>query len=103
VVIYAFDEQIDAGIEKSVKATLRFYNELRKAAIQRGETQTPPSLDAFTSMAKGLMEANKQVAMGRLRAPGMRDMLERAWSQKLLLFSTQKLLRDSYDALLRRF
>jgi len=41
--------------------------------------------------------------MGRLRALVMRDMLERTWSQKLLNFSTQKLLRDSYETLLRRF
>jgi hypothetical protein len=103
VVTYQFDEQVDSAIEKSVKSALRFYNELRKAAIQRGEIQAAPSFDAFSTMAKGLMEANKQVAMGRLRALVMRDMLERTWSQKLLNFSTQKLLRDSYETLLRRF
>ena len=103
MVTFEFDEQVDSAIEKSVKSALRFYNELRKAAIQRGEKQVVPSFDAFSSKAKGLMEANKQVAMGRLRALVMREMLERTWSQKLLNFSTQKLLRDSYETLLRRF
>ena len=103
MVTFEFDEQVDSAIEKSVKSALRFYNELRKTAIQRGEQQAPPSFDAFSSMAKGLMEANKQVAMARLRALVMRDMLERTWTLKLLNFSTQKLLRDSYETLLRRF
>jgi len=61
VVTFEFDEQVDSAIEKSVKSALRFYNELRKAAIQRGEKQVAPSFDAFSSKAKGLMEANKQV------------------------------------------
>lgn len=103
MVTYEFDEQVDSAIGKSVKSAQRFYNELRKAALLRGEEQSPPSFEAFTTKAKGLMEANKQVTMGRLRGPGMRTMLERTWSQKLLNFSTQKLLRDSYDVLLRRF
>ena len=103
MVTFEFDEQVDSAIEKSVKSALRFYNELRKAAILRGEKQVAPSFDAFSSKAKGLMEANKQMAMGRLRALVMREMLERTWSQKLLNFSTQKLLRDSYETLLRRF
>lgn len=103
MVTYKFDEQVDSAIGKSVKSAQRFYNELRKAALLRGEEQSPPSFEAFTSKAKDLMEASKQVAMGRMRNASMRDLLDRTWSQKLLNFSTQKLLRDSYEVLLRRF
>lgn len=103
MVTYKFDQQVDSEIAKSVKSAQRFYNELRKAALVRGEEQSPPSYDTFATMAKGLMEASKQVTMGRMRNPSMRDLLEQTWSQKLLQFSTQKLLRDSYETLLRRF
>ena len=103
VVQYQFDERIGFAIEKSIKSAQRFYNERRKAALERGEKQEPPSFESFANMAKGLMEANMRVEMGRLRNPSLGELLERTWAQKLLNYSTQKLLTDAYEALLRKF
>jgi len=94
---------VDLAIGKSVKATLRFYNELRKQAVARGEEARPPSYETFSTMAKGLMDANKQVDFDRLKNLSMRDLFERTWSQKLLNYSTQKLLRENYETLIRRY
>jgi hypothetical protein len=93
---------VDLAISKSVKATLRFYNEFRKQAVARGEAK-PPSYETFSTMAKGLMDANKQVDLDRLKNVSMRDLFERTWAQKLLNYSTQKLLRETYEALIRRY
>jgi hypothetical protein len=86
-----------------VRATLRFYNELRKQAFARSETVKPPSYETFSTMAKGLMDANRQVDLDRLKNVSMRDLCERTWSQKLLNYSTQKSLRDAYETLMRRY
>lgn len=94
---------MDLAIGKSVKATFRFYNELRKQAVARGEAAKPPSYETFSTMAKGLMEANKQVDFDRLKNVSMRDLFERTWAQKLLNYSTQKLLKEAYEALTRRY
>jgi hypothetical protein len=91
------------AIVKSVKATLRFYNELRKQAVARGETSKAPSFETFSTMAKGLMDANRQLGLDKLANLSMRDLFERTWSQKLLNYSTQKLMRDSYETLTRRY
>ena len=100
---FQYDEKIDLAISKSVKATLRFYNELRKQALARGEHANPPTLEAFNSMAKGLMEATKQVDMDKMKNLGMRDVFERTWAQKLLVYPTQRALRDAYETLTRRY
>jgi hypothetical protein len=100
---FEFDEKIDRSIGKSVKATLRFYNELRKQALIRGEFTNPPSFEAFTTMAKGLMEATKQVDLDKMKNLGVKDVFERAWRQKLLAYSTQKALREAYESLTRRY
>ena len=97
-----FDEKVDKAILKSVKATQRFYKELTAASLAKGEKPGPPTYEAFTSMARGLMQADKQVNMDKLRGQNMRDLLERTWTQKLLNYSTNKLLKDSYESLLRR-
>jgi hypothetical protein len=91
------------AIGKSVKATLRFYNELRKQADAHSEPINPPSFETFSTMAKGLMEASKQADLDRLKNLSMRDLFERTWAQKLLNYSTQKLLRDTYETLTRRY
>ena len=93
---------MDLAISKSVKATLRFYDELRKQAVAQGEAVKPPTYETFSTMARGLMEANKQVDLDRLKNLSMRDFFERTWSQKLLNYSTQKLLREAYESLMRR-
>jgi len=93
---------VDLAISKSVKATLRFYDELRKQAVAQGEAVKPPTYETFSTMARGLMEANKQVDLDRLKNLSMRDFFERTWSQKLLNYSTQKLLREAYESLMRR-
>ena len=49
------------------------------------------------------MDANRQVDLDRLKNVSMRDLFERTWAQKLLNYSTQKLLRDSYETLMRRY
>jgi len=91
------------AISKSVKGTLRFYNELRKQAVARGEAAKPPSYETFSTMAKGLMDANRQVDLDRLKNLSMRDLFERTWAQKLLNYSTQRLLREAYETLVRRY
>ncbi|HZY48128.1 MAG TPA: hypothetical protein VFE96_10065 [Candidatus Bathyarchaeia archaeon] len=100
---FQFDEKVDLSIAKSVKATLRFYNELRKQASARGEPAQPPSFEAFSTMARGLMEASKQADIDRLKNLSMREVFERTWSQKLLNYSTLKLLRDAHETLRRRY
>jgi len=94
---------VDLAIGKSVKATLRFYNELRKQTLARGEVGNPPSFETFSTMATGLMEACKQVDLDRLKNLSMRDLFERTWSQKLLNYSTRKLVKDSYETLMKRY
>ncbi len=86
-----------------MKATLKFYNELRKQALARGEAVKPPSYETFSTMARGLMDAHKQVDLDRLKNVNMRDLFERTWSQKLLNYSTQKLQREAYETLMRRY
>jgi hypothetical protein len=86
-----------------VKATLRFYNELRKQSVARGEQGKPPSFETFSIMATGLMEANKQVDLDRLKNLSMRELFERTWAQKLLNYSTKKLLKNSHETLTRKF
>jgi len=86
-----------------VKGTLRFYNELRKQAVARGEAAKPPSYETFSTMAKGLMDANRQVDLDRLKNLSMRDLFERTWAQKLLNYSTQRLLREAHETLVRRY
>jgi hypothetical protein len=100
---FEFDEKIDLAIGKSVRATLRFYNELRKQTLLRGEPTNPPSFEAFTTMARGLMEATKQVDLDKMKNLSMKDVFERAWGQKLLVYSTQRTLRESYETLARRY
>jgi len=41
--------------------------------------------------------------MNKLRTPSLRDLFERAWAQKLRNYSTQRLLREAYDAIMRRY
>lgn len=98
---FQFDEKVDKTIQKSVKSAQRFYKELNRASVEKGEERGPPSYEDFASMAKGLMEADKLVQMGALRTQNLRDVLEHTWRQKMMNYSTQKLLRDAHEALLR--
>jgi hypothetical protein len=91
------------AIAKCVRATLRFYNELRKEGLARGDSSQPPSFETFSNMAKGLMQASKQADLERLKNLSMKDPFERTWAQKLQNYSTQKLLRDAYETLVRRY
>jgi len=103
MVLYDFNDKIDEQIDKSVKATLRFYNELRKASILRGESPSPPSFETFSEMAGGLMRVSKDLLLDKLRTPSMKDVLEQEWAQKLQNYSTKRLLKDLYERLLARF
>ena len=86
-----------------MKGTLRFYNELRKQALVRGEPTSPPSFEAFATMAKGLMEATKQVDLDRMKNLAMKDVFDRTWAQRLLAYPTQRTLRDAYETLSRKY
>ena len=86
-----------------MKATLRFYNELRKQAVARGDLGSPPSYETFATMAKGLMEASKQVDLDKMKNLSIKDVFERKWAQKLLVYSTQKTVRNAYETLTRRY
>ena len=86
-----------------MKATFRFYNELRKQALVRGEPNSPPSFEAFATMAKGLMEATKQVDLDRMKNLAMKDVFERTWAQRLLAYPTQRTLRNAYEILSRKY
>ncbi len=86
-----------------MRATLRFFNEIRKQASTNGLQQKPPSFEEFAAMARNVMEASKRVDSGRLRNASLRELLERTWSQKLLNYATQKQLRDGYESLVRRY
>ena len=103
MVNYEFDDTIGKQIDKSVKATLRFYNELRKASLAKGEPHSPPSFGTFSEMASGLMKANKELQIDKLRTQTLKDVLEQAWAQKLRNYSVQRILRASYDRLLAKF
>ncbi len=98
MVQYEFNDKVEEQINKSVKATLRFYNELRKASATRGEAPSPPSFETFSQMASGL-----EVLLDKLRTPTMKGVLEQTWAQKLQNYSTKRLLRDSYERLLKKF
>ncbi|OLD34075.1 MAG: hypothetical protein AUI50_08050 [Crenarchaeota archaeon 13_1_40CM_2_52_14] len=98
-----FDQKVDSAITRSVRATLRFYNELRKQAAARGEPGRPPSFETFSTMAAGLMDASKQVDLDRLKNLSMRELFERTWAQKLLNYSTKRSLKDAYETLTKRF
>ena len=100
---YQFDEKVDKAIEKSVKSALRFFNELRKQAIINGLQQQPPSFEEFAAMAQNVMEASKRVDSGRLRNQSLKELFERTWSQKLLNYATQRLLKVGYESLVRRY
>lgn len=86
-----------------MKATFRFYNELRKQALVRGEPNSPPSFEAFATMAKGLMEATKQIDIDRMKNLAMKDVFERTWALRLLAYPTQRTLRDAYETLSRKY
>ncbi len=99
---FQFDEKVDKAIVKSVKSAQRFYKELNKSTLAKGEKLQPPTYQHFSSMAKGLMEATKLVQMDKLRAQSMRNLLETTWNKKLLNYSTQKTLKDAYQVLLEK-
>jgi len=100
---FEFDQRVDSAIGKSIRAALRFYNQIGKEAAARGESANPPNYEEFSTMAKGLMQATMQVDMDRLKNPGMKEVFERTWAQKLLNFSTQRALKDTYELLMRRY
>lgn len=97
-----FDEKIDKAITKSVKSAQRFYKELHKSSLEKGEKLQPPTYQDFASMARGLMEATRLVGTDKLRAPSMKSLYDQAWRQKLLNYSIQKSLKDAHEVLLRR-
>jgi hypothetical protein len=46
---FQFEGKVDLAIGKSVKATLRFYNQFRKQALAHGEVGNPPGFETFST------------------------------------------------------
>ncbi len=100
---FEFDEKIDLSIQKSIRSALRLFKERRGLAQESGTAQRPPSYEEFESVVMEIMESNKQADLTKMRTPSLRDLFDRAWSQKLRNYATQKQMRDSYEALKRRY
>jgi len=100
---YEFDEKIDQAIQKSVRAAVRHMKERQKLAQESGGPQRPPTYEEFASIVDQFMESSRSADMNKLRTPSLRDLFERAWAQKLRNYSTQRLLREAYDAIMRRY
>ena len=100
---YEFDEKIDLAIQKSVRAAVRHMKERQKLAQESGGPQRPPTYEEFASIVDQFMESSRSADMNKLRTPSMRDLFERAWAQKLRNYATQRLLREAYDAIMRRY
>ncbi len=100
---FQFDEKIEQSIQKSLKAAVREFKERRKLAQASESEQTPPSYEEFTLVLDEIMESNKRNDMKKLRTPSLRELFERAWTQKLRNYATQKELRDAYEGLIRRY
>jgi len=100
---FEFDEKIDQSIQKSIKAAGRLYKERQKLAQESGNRQSPPSYEEFESEVMQIMESNKQAELNKLRTLGLKDLFDRAWAQRLLNYATRKDMRDSHEALMRRY
>ena len=100
---YEFDEKIDQAIQKSVRAAVRHMKERQKLAQESGGPQRPPTYEEFASIVDQFMESSRSADMSKLRTPSLRDLFERAWAQKLRNYATQRLLREAYDSIMRRY
>ncbi len=100
---FEFDEKIDHSIQKSIKAVVRLFKERQKLALESGNPQSPPSYAEFESELMQILESNKQAELNKLRTPSLRDLFDRAWAQRLRNYATQKEMRDSHEALMRRY
>ncbi len=98
---FEFDEKIEKDIQKSLKATLRLFRQQQSS--HEAPRKEPPSYDEFTLVLEDLMRQNKEANLKKLRTPSLRELFERAWDQNLRSYTTQKLLKDSYEALTRRY
>jgi len=100
---YEFDEKIDQAIQKSVRAALRHLKERQKLEQESGSAQRPPTYEEFARIVDQFMEVGKRADMNKLRTPGLRDLFERAWAQRVRTYSTQRQFRDAYEAIMRRY
>jgi hypothetical protein len=100
---FEFDEKIDSSIQKSLKSTVRLFKERLRQAEEGGTSPSAPSYEEFESALKTIMDSNKAADLNKLRTPSLRELFDRAWSQKLRSYSIQKQLRDAYEALVRRY
>jgi hypothetical protein len=100
---FEFDEKIDKSIQKSIKAAVRLFKERQKLAQESGTSQLAPSYAEFESELMQIIESNKQAELKKLRTPSLRDLFDRAWAQRLRNYATQKEMRDSHEALMRRY
>ena len=100
---YEFDEKIDEAIHKSVRAAIRHFKERQKLAQESGSPQRPPTYEEFASVVDQFMEVSRRADMNKLRTPGLRDLFERAWAQRVRTYSTQRQFRDAYEAIMRGY
>lgn len=100
---FEFDEKIEKAIVKSIKSAIRLFKEQQAQAQSNVGTRSPPTYDEFIAVVEEMMEMIKRADLNKLRTPSLRELYERAWSQKLRNYATQKLLRDKYEALVRRY
>lgn len=99
---FEFDAKIDHSIQKAVRSAVRLYKDQQDQALERGP-RTPPSFESFMSTVNEFMETNKNVDLNKLRTPSLRDLFERAWTQRLRNYATQEQIRGAHESLVRRY
>ena len=100
---FEFDEKIDSSIQKSLRSTVRLFKEQLKQAEEGGTSTSAPSYEEFERALMSIMDSNKAADLNKLRTPSLKELFDRAWSQKLRNYAIQKQLHDTYEALIRRY
>jgi len=100
---FTFDEKIDTEIQKSLRATIRLFKERLKDSQTNGTAPRAPGYEEFLQVVQNTIEEFKKKDLARLRTPVLRENYERAWTQKLRNYATQRQLRDAFESLVKRF
>jgi len=100
---FTFDEKIDTEIQKSLRATIRLFKERLKDSQTSGTAPRAPGYEEFLQVVENTIEEFKKKDLARLRTPVLRENYERAWTQKLRNYATQRQLRDAFESLVKRF
>src|SRR5207249_3676140 len=97
------DKRSDVGSLISDRYKLEEAEERQELAQESGSPQRPPTYEEFASVVDQFMEVSRRADMNKLRTPGLRDLFERAWAQRVRTYSTQRQFRDAYEAIMRRY